>query len=130
MRPPNYTIKFKTFEVLIHKEPHTSVLVLFKTLVIPTKSGRSRSAIYTQFTLAPDSNYRKLMTFLFVKAEVFEEISSFKCQALTRASSSTKEDAAAVAEDASALVLEKGFSLTRLELTCGARSHLFSWLFL
>lgn len=69
------------------------------------------------------------MTFLFVKTEVFEEISSFKCQALARAASSTEEDAAAVTEDASALVLEVGFSLTRLELTYGAKSHLFSWLF-
>jgi hypothetical protein len=50
------------------------------------------------------------MTFLFVKAEVFEEISSFKCQAFTRASSSDREDATAVAESASSLVLEKGFS--------------------
>lgn len=49
------------------------------------------------------------MTFLFVKAEVFEEISSFKCQAFTRASSD-REDATAVAESASSLVLEKGFS--------------------
>lgn len=69
------------------------------------------------------------MTFLFVKTEVFEEISSLKCQALALAASSTEEDAAAVTEDASALVLEGGFSLTRLELTCGAKRHLFTWLF-
>lgn len=96
---------------------------------MPTKSGRSRSAIYSQFTLAPDSNYRKLRTLLCVKAEVFEEMSSFKCQALTRASSSAREDAAAAAEGVSALVLEKGFSQTRLELTYGAKIRWFSWLF-
>lgn len=28
------------------------------------------------------------------------------------------------------LILEKGFALTRLELTRGAKSHLFGWLFL
>jgi len=73
---PNYAIKvLQPFKILMREYFHKSVLIIFKTPVI---SSRSNPAIYSQFTLAPDSNYRKLMTFLFVKAEVFEEISSFQ----------------------------------------------------
>lgn len=78
---PNYTIKvLKPFEILMWRGlSHKCLLIIiFKTPVISTKSSRSNSAIYSQFTLAPDSNYKNLMTFLFVKAEVWKEISSFQ----------------------------------------------------
>jgi len=55
-----------------------ALLLFLKIPVISTKSRRRNFAIYSQFTLALDSNYRKLMTFPFVKAEAFEEISRFQ----------------------------------------------------
>lgn len=76
----NYTIKvLKPFEILTWRMlSHRILVITFKTPVISSKSSRSNSANYSLFTLAPASNYRKLLTFLFVKAKVFEEISSFQ----------------------------------------------------